>query len=186
MAAVGDDVMAELLMTTPDRPKPKRSNGAARGPVLVSGVKLAAHFGVVRQHVDQLTQQGVIERRADGLFDQDVSRLKYLTHLRAEHRRSPRSEADADFQRAKSELIRHRLAERKRELIPQEQAAGDMEQLIGLFLSGLSGFAARCGGRDLAMRRTIDRAVHDLRLELSEACTKLADARGEPALDDDA
>jgi len=35
-----------------------------------------SYFGVVRQHIDQLAQQGVIERRPDGLFDQGVSRLK--------------------------------------------------------------------------------------------------------------
>ena len=58
-----------------------------------------------------------------------------------------------------------------------------MERLIGLFLTGLSGFAARCGGRDLVVRRTIDKAVFDLRL--SEACSKIADERGDPPLDDD-
>ena len=60
-----------------------------------------------------------------------------------------------------------------------------MDEVVGLFLSRLSGFAARCGGRDLATRRAIDQAVYDLRLEISEAATKLADQRGEP-LDDDA
>jgi hypothetical protein len=48
------------------------------------------------------------------------------------------------------------------------------------------GFAARCGGRDLAARRAIDQAEYDLRLEIPEAATKLADQRGEPPLDDDA
>ena len=52
------------------------------GPTLVTGPKLALHFGVVRQHVDQLVQKGVIEKRPDNLFDQDASRLKYLTYLR--------------------------------------------------------------------------------------------------------
>ena len=177
--------MTDVTMTKPDRPKPKRGNGAAHASLLVSGNQLAVHFGCSRQNVDQLTAQGVIERRSDGLFDQDVSRLKYLTHLRAERQRSPRSAADAEFALAKSELIRHRLAERKRELIPREEAASDMEQLIGLFLTGLSGLSARCGGRDLAARRVIDKAVYDLRLELSQAATKLADQRGEPPLDDD-
>jgi hypothetical protein len=60
-----------------------------------------------------------------------------------------------------------------------------MERLIGLFLTGLSGLWVRCGGRDLAARRAIDKAVFDLRVELSEACTKLADEPGEPPLDDE-
>ena len=121
--------MTEVLTTTPDRPKPKRGNGAAHVPALVSGNKLAVHFGCSRQNVDQLTAQGVIERRTDGLFDQDALRLKYLTHLRAEHRRSPRAAADAEFALAKAELVRIRIAEKKRELIPQEEAFGQMEDI---------------------------------------------------------
>ena len=87
------------------------------------------------------------------------------------------------LQRAKSELIRLRIAEKKRDLIPVDEAASNMEQLVGLFLTGLSGLSARCGGRDLAVRRSIDKAVFDLRTELAEACTKLADERGEPPED---
>ena len=56
--------MTEVLTTTPDRPKPKRGNGAAHVPALVRGNKLAVHFGCSRQNVDQLTAQGVIERRS--------------------------------------------------------------------------------------------------------------------------
>jgi len=66
--------MNELGTTSNARLK-RGSDGAAHAP-LVSGNKLALHFGCARQHIDQLAQQGVIERRADGLFDQDVSRLK--------------------------------------------------------------------------------------------------------------
>ena len=163
-----DRTMTEVLITTDDRPKPTRGNGAAHAAVLVSGYELARHFGCSRQNVDLLAQQGVIERRAaDGLFDQDVSRLKYLTHLRSEHRRSPRAAADAEFALAKAELIRLRVAERKRDLIPREEASADMEHLIGLFLTGLSGFAAQFAGRDLAMRRVVDKGVYDLRLRIS-------------------
>lgn len=68
-------------------------------------------------------------------------------------------------------------------LIPQEEATADMERLIGMFLTGLSGFGARIGGRDLTVRRAIDKAVFDLRTELAEACAKLADERGEPQED---
>ena len=57
--------------------------------------------------------------------------------------------------------------------------------MVGLFLSHLSGLAARCGSRDLAVRREIDKAVFEMRVKISEAATKLADQRGEPPLDDD-
>jgi hypothetical protein len=96
----GYHAMTETVTTTSNA-RPKR-NRAAHAPVLVTSPKLALHFGVARQRIDQLVQQGVIERRADGLFDQDVSRLKYLNHLRSEHRRSPRAAADAKHAEAKT------------------------------------------------------------------------------------
>ena len=82
--------------------------------MLVSGNRLAVHFGVVRQHVDQLAAQGVIERRPDGLFDQDQSRLKYFTYLRSEHRRSPRTVADTAHIEAKTAMLQLKLAEKRR------------------------------------------------------------------------
>jgi hypothetical protein len=135
-------------------------------------------------YIRKLEGEGVLHRAPGGSgFDVDASRVAYLRYLRRERRQSPRSEADADFQRAKSELIRLRIAEKQRHLIPLEEAVGHMDEVVGLFLSRLSGFAARCGGRDLATRRAIDQAVYDLRLEISEAATKLADQRGEPPLE---
>jgi phage terminase Nu1 subunit (DNA packaging protein) len=122
----------------------KRGNGTAHVPVLVSGNKLALHFGCARQHIDQLAQQGVIERRRDGLFDQDVSRLKYLNHLRAEHRRSPRAAADAKLAEAKTELPQVRLMEKKRELVRQTDVDELIDNIAGLTLTALSSLPARC------------------------------------------
>jgi hypothetical protein len=151
----------------------------------VSASALAKHLNCSRTYIATLEADGILARDGDR-FPLDASRVAYLRYLRRERRHSPRSEADADFQRAKSELIRLRIAEKQRHLIPLEEAVGHMDEVVGLFISRLAGFAARCRGRDQATRRMIDQAVYDLRLEISEACTKLADQRGEPPLDDDA
>ena len=173
--------MAETVAI--DRPPVAKpvSRRRSRKPATVSASALALHLDCSRTYIGKLEAEGVIQRQGDG-FPLDASRVAYLRFLRRERRQSPRGEADADFQRAKSELIRFRIAEKKRELIPREEAAADMEELIGLFLTGLSGLPARCGGRDLAVRRAIDKAVYDLRAELAEACAKIADERGEPPL----
>jgi hypothetical protein len=155
----------------------------SRKPATVSASALALHVDCSRTYIDKLEAEGVIQREGDG-FLLDQSRVAYLRYLRRERRQSPRGEADADLQRAKSELIRPRIAEKQRHLIPVDEATSNMEQLVGLFLTGLSGLPARCGGRDLAVRRAIDKAVYDLRVEIAEACTKQADQRGEP-LDDE-
>jgi hypothetical protein len=174
--------MTELLTNG----RRRRREGAACAPVLVTATALARHFGVTQPYVSKLMADGVIERRADGLFDQDVSRLKYMTHLRSENRRSPRTAADAEHTAAKAELLRIRIAEKKKVLVLATEHEAFVETMVGLFLSRLSGFAARCGGRDLAVRRAIDQAVYDLRVEVAEAAGKLADQRGEPPLDDKA
>jgi hypothetical protein len=121
----------------------------------VSASALTQHLDCSRTYIRKLEAESVIKRRGDG-FPLDQSRVAYLRYLRRERRQSPRSEADADFQRAKSELIRLRIAEKQRHLIPLEEAVGHMDEMVGLFISRLSGFAARCGGRDLAARRAID------------------------------
>jgi hypothetical protein len=177
--------MAETVSV--DRPSVAKpvSRPRSRKPTTVSASALALHLDCSRSYIGKLEAEGVIQRQGDG-FPLDESRVAYLRYLRRERRQSPCSEASADFQRAKSELIRLHIAEKQRHLIPLEEAVGHMDEVVGLFISRLSGFAARCGGRDLAARRAIDQAVYDLRLEISEAATKLADQRGEPPLDDGA
>src|SRR5262249_51800193 len=57
-----------------------------------------------------------------------------------------------------------------------------IDQIAGTVLTHLSGMAARCS-RDMQVRRNIDAVVLQIRREISEACSKAADARGEPPLD---
>jgi hypothetical protein len=144
-------------------------------PATVSASVLALHLDCSRTYIGKLEAEGVIQRQGDG-FPLDQSRVAYLRYLRRERRQSPRSEADADFQRAKSELIRLRVAEKKRDLIPLDEAISHMDEVVGLFLTHLSGFAARCGGRDLAVRRAIDQAVYELRRECRSRHLLLAPA----------
>jgi len=133
-----------------------------------------------------LTAQGVIERRSDGLFDQEVSRLKYLAHLRAEHRRSPRAAADAELASAKAALLRIRIEEKQRTLVRQSEVDELIDQIAGVTLTALSSLPSRCAPRgDLATRRAIERAVFEVRTEIAKVCEEMADKCGEPALDDE-
>jgi hypothetical protein len=175
-----------MTVLTTHNDRPERSNGAKRNGaarVLVTAGALAAHLSCVSSYIAKLVDQGILERRSDGRFDQDQCRAKYIAHLKEERKRSRRLAANAEFTSAKAELIRIRILERKKALVPAEEAYARMDQLVGMFLTGLSRLGARIGGRDLAARRVIGQAVFDLRREISEAATKLAEA-GEPVLDD--
>jgi hypothetical protein len=85
----------DVTMTTAHEDRVKRRNGAKGNGandagVLVSAVAMARHLCCVRSYLQKLVEQGVIERLADGRFDQDQSRKAYLTHLRAARKRTPK------------------------------------------------------------------------------------------------
>ena len=101
----GMTLMAETVtIDCPCVAKPKHAKVERGGKATVSASALALHLDCSRTYIGKLEAEGVIRRQGDG-FPLDQSRVAYLRFLRREKRQSPRSEADADFQRAKSELI---------------------------------------------------------------------------------
>jgi hypothetical protein len=93
--------------------------------------------------VQQLEDENVITPLPSGKFDQDACRVAYLRWLRDPERRSARAQADADFVKAKTELIAIRVREKKRELIEIEYAKEVMEKAIATMLMAMSGMSAR-------------------------------------------
>jgi hypothetical protein len=172
--ATGMNTMSETASVAkyPARPRPRK-------PATVSASALALHLDCSRTYIAKLEAEGVIQRQGDG-FPLDQSRVAYLRYLRRERLRSPRAAADAEHAAAKAALLRLRVARMQKRLMPVDEAVAHMDAMVGLLLTRLSGFAAQCGGRDLAARRVIDKAVYDLRTEISKAATKLADQSGEP------
>ena len=140
---------------TVDRPSVAKpvSRPRSRKPATVSASALALHLDCSRTYIGKLEAEGVIQRQGSG-FPLDQNRVAYLRYLRRERRQSQRSEADADFQRAKSELIRLRIAEKQRHLIPLEEAVGHMDdEVVGLFISRLQ--ASRPGAAVVIWPRVV-------------------------------
>ena len=150
------------------------------GPRPASAVKMAAHLCFDRAYLATLVSQGVLKQRPDGKFPIDDNRRAYLEFLREARKRSPKSEADSAFTQAKAELLQIRIAERKKELMMASECYEMLDEVHGLFMTHLSALPAKIGGRDLAMRRTVEKAIYDMRVELSEAAAKRANERGEP------
>ena len=73
------------------------------------------------------------------------------------------------------------MMEKKRELVRRADVDALIDQIAGTVLTNLSGMAARCS-RDMQVRRNIDAVVMQIRREIAEACSKAADACGEPPL----
>ena len=93
-------------------------HGRERAAGTVTATQLGAHLALSRQHICTLADvEHIIERLPNGRFDQDACRLAYLKWLRDPARRSARTQADAEFQRAKTELLKIKIAEKHKILM---------------------------------------------------------------------
>ena len=162
--------------------RPKRRH-RRRQVTVVTATQLGVHLGITRQRIAALADvEHLIQRLPDGRFDLDDCRWRYLDWLRDPERRSARSEADARYVDAKTELLRLRVAEKCRDLISRSEVDETLHAIAGIVTTHLGGLAARCTP-DLKIRAVIDAVVREVRTEMAVAATELADERGEPSLD---
>jgi hypothetical protein len=156
----------------------------SKKPATVSASALALHLDCSRTYIGKLEAEGVIQRQGDG-FPLDLSRVAYLRYLRRERRQSPRSEAEAAHAKAKTELLQLRLMEKKHELVRRSDVDALIDGICGVTLTALSSLPARCAPRgDLAIRRSIERVVFEVRTEIANVCQEMADKHSEPPLDE--
>jgi hypothetical protein len=105
-----------------------------------------------------------------------------MTMLR-ERRQTPRAEADAALIAVKTEMLQLQLMEKKRELVRRADVDALIDGICGVTLTALSSLPARCAPRgDLAIRRSIERVVFEVRTEIAKICLEMADKNGEPPL----
>jgi hypothetical protein len=151
-------------------------------PATVSASALAHHLDCSRTYISKLEADGVIQRQGDG-FPLDQSRVAYLRYLRRERQQSPRTEADAAHVAVKTEMLQLRLMEKKRELVLRADVDELIDGIAGVTLTALSSLPARCAPRgDLAIRRSIERVVFEVRTEIAKVCQEMAAKFGEPPL----
>ena len=177
MAKPAREPYSTTLAVTGVLPRLKQRRTAGK---TVTATALGRHLDLSRQRVQQLVDEHVIERLPGDQFDQDDCRIKYLRWLRAPERRTARSKVDADFVKAKTELIAIRVQEKRHQLMETEKAIADMEQLIGVMLTAMGGMPALIGGPDLQLRRKVEKVVFDTRVQLANTFNKLADEAKEP------
>ena len=82
-------------------------------------------------------------------------------------------------------MLQLRLMEQKRELVRQADVDVLIDGIVGVTLTHLSSKSERCAPRgDLAIRRSIERVVFEVRTEIAKACQEMADKCGELLLDE--
>jgi hypothetical protein len=185
--ATGMTLMTETVtIACPSVARAAVSRRRSAKPTTVSASAMAQHLDCSRAYIGKLEAEGVIQRQGDG-FRLDQSRVAYLRFLRRERQQSPRTEADAAYIAAKTEMLQLRLIEKKHELVRQADVDALIDGIVGVTLTHLSSLPARCAPRgDLAIRRSIERVVFEVRTEIANVCQQMAKKCGEPPLDDDA
>jgi hypothetical protein len=167
--------------STLDQTPAHRGDRRDRPAVTVAATQLGVHLGLTRQRICVLADvEHVLERAPDGRFDQDACRLAYLKWLRDPARRSARTQADAEFVKAKTEMLKLRLMEKKRDLVQMDEVNEMIDSMIGLVLTKLGGLPARVGGNDLVARRKAEAVVFEVRTELANEFQRRADECNEP------
>jgi hypothetical protein len=151
---------------------------------IVSGAALARHLDFARPNLERLISDRVIERLADGRYDLDASRVRYLRHLRNLRRQSPGSAAQQAHTEAKTRLLALRVAERERRVVPVENLEAMIDGLCSLMNAKLFKLPARIGGADLRVRRRAEKVVHDVLKEIAERALEL-EAKRDRKRDDD-
>ena len=168
--------MTEPTAVTIGRPPDRRSKPSshrARPAATVSASALALHLDCSRAYLTKLECEGVL-RRDGGGFDLDASRLAYIRHLRRERQQSPRSEADAAFQRAKTRMLELKIAKQEHVLMMTDEAMDMVETLIGQFRTGLGSLPARIAGRDLQKRRLIESYCNEILQGIADEANRQA------------
>src|SRR5947207_7143505 len=144
--------MAETVPV--DRPPAARATASQprfRVAATVSASALAQHLDCSRTYIGKLEADGVIQRQVDG-FPLDQSRVAYLRYLPRGHRHSPRSQADTDHVKVKTEMLQMRLMEKRRDLVRRDDVDALIDGIVGVTLTHLSSMPARCAPRgDLAV-----------------------------------
>jgi len=123
--------------------------------------------------VTQLVRAGHIKRAARGRYALVDVVQGYVRYLKAEARKGSRTAAHSRIQEAKAQEIELRLAEKRRQLIPLEDALFVVEVTTATFRDELLGLPARFT-RDMDLRRKLEAETH-------ESLNRMATAAGAAA-----
>lgn len=165
-----------LLMASPAKTE-KRAKPAAAKPDEVGektvGIREAASLlNRSTQWVHKLVTAGFVEKVGRGHYriaDITSGTVAYYEDLLKKSSKTVATTRVSDARAAEIEL---RIAERRRELIPQEEAIAAMDLVVGKVVETLSGLPARIT-RDLDLRLQIEAEIHAGQKEIADALAEL-------------
>lgn len=129
---------------------------------------------VSAEWVRRLINDGYIEKVAPGRVTIVGAVQGYIRYLKDEERKNTKTASASRAQDARAAEIELRIAERKRELIPLEDAIAAIDHVVGRVNDELGGLPARVT-RDIEQRRKIETEVDEAKTRIAKS---LAEAAG--------
>lgn len=136
--------------------------------VMVPAAQAAQMIMVTTQWLRQLAVQGYIPVAEKGRYPLVDVVQGYIKFLKDDDRRSSKSATTSRMQDAKTAEIEMRLAEKRRELIPVDDAQAAIDVIVGKVRAEFSGLPARAT-RDMTLRRVLE-------AETNASLNRVADA----------
>ena len=135
------------------------------------------------ERIRQLQKQGYIPRALKrGVVPLVGAVQGYLRYLREDERQSSKSAAANRVTDARTREIELRIAERQRDLIPQDDARAVIGEMAAMVKAEFVGLPARVT-RDLDLRRTLEQEVDASFARLAASAERARSALGTGGLD---
>lgn len=126
---------------------------------LIAAGQAARLLMISDERIRQIVKLGYIPRSNKGMYPLVELIQGYIKFLKDDERRSSKSATASRMQDAKAAEIEMRIAEKRRELIPLEEADAALSFLVGKVRSEFSGLPARAT-RDMPLRRKLESEVN--------------------------
>jgi len=146
---------------------------AKTNPIIVTGGIVCTALAFSKARLDQLVDEGVIQRVAKGQYDLIDACARYVKYMRNEDRRSTKGAADVRVRDARAHEIEIRTAERMGRLVSVEDFDAMIDEIGGAFRAEIGGLPARVT-RDLTLRRKIEVEGHAILNRVADVAIKNA------------
>ncbi|QQC25749.1 hypothetical protein I6H96_02480 [Brucella anthropi] len=138
------------------------------GSGLISIGQAARLLMISEERIRQLSKAGYFPRPSRGKVPFVGVVQGYIKSLREDNKNQNKTSADNRVRDARAEEIQIRIAEKKRELIPTDDATAAQDFLLGVVVAELSGLPARVT-RDVPTRRLIEKEIDASRNRMASA-----------------
>lgn len=125
------------------------------------------------ERIRQLVKDGYIPKPAKNSYPLVGVVQGYIRFLRDEDRRSSKTAAESGLKAARQREVEVRTAERERKLIDVTEHSDIVDELCGLFISGLASLPARVT-RDVSMRRKVETECDAIRNDIAARAAERA------------